>query len=159
MNPLPPVNPEPVYGYFPWWPEDGDAWLHPEDVALARRTIPGPRVWRREGLSGGWHELHYGAERLRIRPALWCEAPRPRAEIGDLVEILPKGLVHEPHTGVVRDIWWDEHAGELRYRLEVVGRVVDTLYAGEDFKHVSPPSPREEVRIEPSGEEGEELEL
>ena len=27
---------DPKYGVYPWWPEDGNDWLHPDDVATAR---------------------------------------------------------------------------------------------------------------------------
>ena len=51
---------DPKYGYYPWWPEDGNDWVHPEDVELARQMIPSPRVFRRDGEQGPFVILHYG---------------------------------------------------------------------------------------------------
>ena len=44
LPPLPPLKTDPKYGHYPWWPEDGDQWVHPEDIELARSMIPSPRV-------------------------------------------------------------------------------------------------------------------
>ena len=46
---LPDIKLTPKYGYYPRWPEDGDAWVHPEDAALAKALLPSPRVFRRDG--------------------------------------------------------------------------------------------------------------
>ena len=48
----PPLKMDPQFGYFPWWPEDGDGWVHPEDVAIARSLIPSERVFCRDGEAG-----------------------------------------------------------------------------------------------------------
>ncbi|MEQ8837344.1 MAG: hypothetical protein RID07_11120, partial [Lacipirellulaceae bacterium] len=64
---------EPRYGYYPWWPEDGNAWLHPEEVELARSLIPSNRVFRREQKPGEFDLLVYGNHTLRVRHVLWKE--------------------------------------------------------------------------------------
>jgi hypothetical protein len=134
----PPLKTDPKYGYFPWWPEDGDAWIHPDDVARARSMIPGPRVFRRDGLSDGYLVLHYGWQRLRIRRTLWQEVPPPEFEIGDWAEVLSRGQRNSPRTGTIREILWDEHARELRYQIEEAGRPIEQMYAGEDLQQVEP---------------------
>ena len=145
----PPLQQHPRFGHYPWWPEDGDAWLHPEDVELARRTIPSPRVWRRDGRHGEFEVLPYGDLRLRVRPTLWREVEDEGYAIGDWVEVLPRGLTHEPVTGQIREMHWDPHHGALRYQLDVAGAHRETFYAATDLKHVAPPAPRVEVRVEP----------
>ena len=49
MENTPPLKTDPKYGYFPWWPQDGNDWLHPDDVAIARSMIPSNRMFRRDG--------------------------------------------------------------------------------------------------------------
>ncbi|MEN0112138.1 MAG: hypothetical protein AAF805_15565 [Planctomycetota bacterium] len=159
--PLPPLKTDPCYGHFPWWPEDGDAWVHPEDVTLARQLIPGPRVWRRDGYvpnaqAGTVNEvtvLHYGDTRLRVRRSLWRVIDPPAWEIGDWVEVRPRGLTNEPHTGVVRDVHWDDRAGDVRYYLTLAdGTPLERAYEAIDFKPVEPPDTRPMSRLEPSGD-------
>ncbi|MGL4514065.1 MAG: DUF6960 family protein [Lacipirellulaceae bacterium] len=155
-EPLPPLKVDPKHGYYPWWPEDGDAWVHPEDVALARRTIPGPRVWRRDGVvpaeSGEYVVLHYGADRLRVRRTLWREAPFEGFSIGDWVEVRPRGLKNEPHTGHVREVWWDDHEQAVRYWITTAdGTALERAFEADDLKHVEPTKPAEVARLEPSG--------
>ncbi len=133
---VPPLKTDPKYGYFPWWPEDGDDWVHPEDVATARSMIPSDRVFRRDGMRGPFVVLHYGEVKLRVRPTLWQEAPPPEFEIGDWVEVLSRGQQHLPRTGFIREILWDDFAKELRYQIQEAGQLIEPRYAREDLQFV-----------------------
>jgi hypothetical protein len=153
LPPLPPLKTDPKYGHYPWWPQDGDDWVHPEDVALARAMIPSPRVWRREGEQGEYVVLQYGDVRLRVKRTLWVETPHEGYDIGDWVEVRPRGMTNDPVTGQVRELHWDAHAGVLRYYLTVGdGAHLDKALEGHDLKPVEPPKAEAESRIEPSGE-------
>lgn len=136
----PPLKTDPKYGCFPWWPEDGDAWLHPDDVPTARSMIPSARVFRRDGRNGEYALLHYGDVQLRVRPALWQEVAPPAFEMGDWVEVLTRGQTNAPSTGTIRQILWDEHAQEVRYQIRVDGQPMENLYAREDLQRVEPTS-------------------
>ncbi|MGI9457359.1 MAG: DUF6960 family protein [Aeoliella sp.] len=144
---------DPKYGYYPWWPEDGDDWVHPEDVSLARSLIPSPRVFRRDGQEGPFILMQYGQHCLRVRRTLWRELRWEGFDIGDLVEVRPRGMKNEHRTGSIRDVLWDDHKGVMHYRLEDAGHPVETHYTTDDLKHVDPTKQQEEVRIEPSEEE------
>jgi hypothetical protein len=163
-EPLPPLKVDPKHGYYPWWPEDGDDWVHPEDVELARRTIPGQRIWRRDGVrpaSGGdYVVLHHGADRLRVRRTLWLEAPFEGFWIDDWVEVLPHGMKNDPETGRIREVLWNDHEQAVRYQiLTADGVTLEREFEAADLKHVEPTKPQDEARIEPSGlDPGLELE-
>lgn len=151
-----PLKTDPKYGHYPWWPEDGDSWVHPEDVATARSMIPSPRVWRRDGREGDFVVMRYGATSIRVRRTLWVETPHEGLEIGDLVEVIPEGIHSHAETGRVRDVHWDAHAGGLRYLLQHAdGAPIDHAFGAQELKHVERPQPREEARIEPSDDVGE----
>lgn len=151
-NPLP-LKETAKYGYYPWWPEDGDDWVHPEDVELARSLIPSPRVFRCDGQRGDFILLHYGDLRLRVRRTLWRELKWQGFDIGDMVEVRTRGMTNEHRTGVIREMLWDDHAGVMQYKLAEAGDPVDKLFTSADLKHVEPTKEQEEVRIEPSDEE------
>ena len=136
------AKPEPRYGYYPWWPEDGDDWLHPEDVELARRMIPSMRVFRREGEQGQFVVLHYGDVRLRVKRTLWKEVGSEGFELGDWVEVLSRGQLNEPRTGTLRERLWDNHARGLRYQLQEGDKSISLFYAAEDLRHVEPTKPQ-----------------
>ena len=136
--PAPPLKTDPKYGCFPWWPEDGDAWVHPEDVAIARSMIPSDRVFRRESTSGTFLVLHYGEMQFRARPTLWLEVEPEGFEIGDWVEVLPRGMQNAPRTGTIREVLWDEGAKSLRYQITENGQPIPDRYTREDLKHVEP---------------------
>lgn len=145
----PPLKTDPKYGYYPWWPEDGEAWIHPQDAETARELIPSGRIFRRDGEQGEMIVLHYGSKRLRVRRTLWCEVEPEGFEIGDLVEIVPRGMRNEPRTGVIREMVWDGDAEAIRYQINEAGVPVETFYSRNDLVHVTPREDQEEVRIEP----------
>jgi hypothetical protein len=134
----PPLKTEPKYGYFPWWPEDGDDWVHPEDVPAARSMIPSERVFRRDGTSGPYSVLHYDKARLRVRRTLWQEVRPPKFEIGDCVEVLSRGLKNAPGTGTVQQIFWDSHAKDIRYQIVVGNLPLEQWYGDDDLQRVEP---------------------
>jgi hypothetical protein len=133
-----PLKTDPKYGYFPHWPQDGNDWLHPDDVATARAMIPSQRVFRREGTDGEYAVLHYGDISLRVRPALWQEVEGEGVEIGDWVEVLSRGMLNEPRTGTIREILWDETVRSIRYQISDGGQPVEQMYAREDLQRVEP---------------------
>jgi len=132
------INVEPRYGYYPWWPEDGNDWLCPEDIKLARRLIPSMRVFRREGEQGPFVVLQYGDLKLRVLRTLWQEVASEGFELGDWVEVLSRCGQNEPRTGTIRERVWDERARALRYQLRGNGQPLAKFYAADDLRHVEP---------------------
>jgi hypothetical protein len=132
----PPLKTDPKYGYFPRWPQDGNDWLHPGDVALARTLIPSQRVFCRDGTDGEYHLIHYGQITLRVRPALWQEVSHEGFEIGDWVEVLSRGMRNEPRTGVIREMLWDERERAVCYQITENDVPIADLYTREDLQRV-----------------------
>jgi hypothetical protein len=138
MATLPPLKTDPKYGCFLRWPQDGNDWLHPDDVALARTMIPSERVFRRDGMDGEFSCLHYGDVTLRVRPALWQEVQHEGFDIGDWVEVLSHRMRNEPRTGVIREMLWDQRGRTLHYQIFDNDVPVPDLYTREDLQHVEP---------------------
>lgn len=134
----PPLKTDPKYGYYPHWPQDGDDWLHPEDVALARRLLPSHRIWRRGSDRGEFHTLRYGDLVLRVRSALWQEVPQPEFEIGDWVEVRTRMMKNEPHTGQVTEMEWDERQRSVVYHIQENDKPIPTRYTIDDLAPVAP---------------------
>jgi hypothetical protein len=135
---MPPLKTDPKYGYFPRWPEDGDDWVHPRDRSLARSYIPGPRVFRRDGHRGDYVVLHYGRLRLRVKPALWNEVPGEGFEVGDWVEVLSRGQINTPRTGVIREMHWDARTRSMMYFIDDNRQPIPKAYSAADLRHVEP---------------------
>ncbi len=132
------VNVEPRYGFYPWWPEDGNDWIHPDDVEVARQMIPSQRVFRREGEARPFVLLFYGDVKLRVLRTLWREVDSEGFELGDMVEVLSRMRHNEPHTGTIREMLWDDRTRRLRYQLLVNGQPMAKFYTSEDLRHVEP---------------------
>lgn len=156
-----PLKTEPKYGYFPWWPVDGDDWIHSEDVAVARSHIPSPRVFRREAVEGDsqYLLLRYGDLQIRVLPTLWQELKWEGFDIGDMIEVRPQGMENQHCTGVITEIFWDDHAGGMRYEIDEADFPVGKQFSSDDLKHVAPPDDREETRVEPHTNDGYDLEI
>jgi hypothetical protein len=132
------LNTEPRYGYYPWWPEDGNDWLHPDDVETARELIPSLRIFRREGEQGEFEVLYYGDQRIRVRPALWQEIQNEGFELGDWVEVLSRCGQNRPRTGTIRERLWDQRTRAIRYQIFDRGQPIAKGYAAEDLRHIDP---------------------
>lgn len=157
-----PLKTGPKYGYYPWWPENGDHWVHPEDVAAARSHIPSPRVFRREQVADAaeskYLQLRYGELRIRVVPTLWREVPWEHFDIGDMVEVRTQGMENEHRTGVIREMVWDDHAGQLKYEIDEADFPAGKQFTSDDLKHVEQPDDREESKVEPETTDAYELE-
>ena len=129
---------DPKYGHYPWWPDNGDQWLHPEDVDLARRIVPSPRIFRRDGQSGDFVILQYGDLRLRVRRTLWKEVAWEGFDVGDWVEVLSRGMQNTPRTGVISEMVWEDEAREIRYQVSVAEQLIPNLFSADDLRHVDP---------------------
>ena len=158
---LPDLKQGPKYGFYPWWPEDGDSWVHPEDVGQARSLIPSYRIWCRECNEGDYLTLKYGELRLRVRRTLWREVSHEGFDIGDQVEILPHGMRNEPGTGQIVEMLWNNNEGGLIYRVDCAdGTSYDKDLEARDLKLVEQPAHEIQTRIEPSDDQEEDpLEL
>ena len=129
---------DPRYGYYARWPEDGDAWVHPEDVSLARTLIPSDRIWRRDDLDGPFMQLTYGDICLRVQPTLWVEVDSEGLEIGDWVEVKSRVGKNAYQIAKLCDMLWGEHSSRIRYRVERRGQVVPIDFEREDLRPVEP---------------------
>lgn len=136
-----PLKTDPKYGCFPWWPEDGNGWVHPEDVAQARAMIPSGRVFRRDGTDGEFLLMHYGDITLRVRRTLWQEVEHEGFELGDWVEVLSRGLRNEPRTGVIREILWDERTNVIHYLITENDVPINEPLTRDDLRHIEPTQP------------------
>lgn len=131
------------YGVFPWWPQDGNDWIHPHDVRVARRTIPSSRVFRREPVSEEYFVLRYGRIAIRVKPALWKVLRADGLDIGDRVEILSRLGQNLPAVAVIREMRWNADARQIEYFLRRAGRNLSRGYAAADLTRVDdldPPS-------------------
>lgn len=129
---------EPRYGYYPWWPEDGNDWLHPDDVEQARRMIPSMRIFRRDGEQEPFVVLYYGETKLRVLRTLWREVDSEGFELGDWVEVLSRCGHNEPRTGIIREMVWDERAHAIGYQISDNSQPIAKFFTADDLRHVVP---------------------
>jgi hypothetical protein len=132
----PPLKTDPKYGCLPWWPENGDDWVHPDDVTTARSLIPSERIFRRDGTEGDYVLLQYGEIRIRVRRTMWQQVETEGLEIGDWVEVLTRGMQNTARTGTIREMLWDESVRRIGYKIFENGQPIEQLYRREDLQHI-----------------------
>ena len=87
--------PLPDYGCIPRWPQDGQGFIHPDDVPVATRCFPSERVFRRDRFDGVYYHYSYGSLRFRLRPSMWLKVISDGIDIGDRVETVGASLERE----------------------------------------------------------------
>ncbi len=128
---------ESVYGVYPWWPEDGEDWIHPEDREIVRTLLPGPRVFRREPkMRGRLYELSYGDVKFRVRPTLWLTVPGEGFEVGDRVEIKSMLGENPPDVAVIQEMFWSSREKVIHYLVELHEMVNERRFRAKDLRPV-----------------------
>jgi hypothetical protein len=147
---MPRLKRPPTYGVFRWWPENGESWIHPFDIGIVRRLVPGTRVFRREDLDEKWLLVAYGNIRFRVRSTIWYEVEFEGFNIGDYVEVKSRMGKADPFVGYVRHMNWNHRYKRIEYTLDRSDITQVRAYVAEDLTIVDPIQPGEELRIERS---------
>lgn len=124
----------PDYGCFARWPENGQSFIHPDDVSVVTRLIPSPRVLKRLSFDGVYYHYSYGSLRFRLRPAMWRSVESEGIDLGDQVETKGLGLEREQFVATVWGMYYVQRKGCILYRLRRGDQVVPKLYPGEQLR-------------------------
>ncbi|GAB5403802.1 MAG: hypothetical protein Aurels2KO_20330 [Aureliella sp.] len=131
------LRPElPDWGVYLRWPEDGNEWIHPEDVTLATQLIPSRRVFKRTKWDSGFYHLLYGEHFLRVRPSMWTQVPGVDLELGQQVELLAQFGKHDPGVFRIEDILYDNEKHRIEFALNRGEIVLESLFSRSDIKPV-----------------------
>lgn len=139
------------HGVFLWWSDRLPAWIHPDDIELARDLVPGYRVFRREMCEGyadrelGYAKLCYGLESFRALPIIWLEVPDTGFAVGDRVEIKSEHGKRRPGLATITGMTWDRHRQRVQFKLRrndmplpdpyLAENLVPALRLGGHFNH------------------------
>ncbi len=124
----------PDYGIFPRWPEDGQGFIHPEDVAIVTRCIPSERLFRRDAFDDVYYHYTYGKIRFRLRPCLWQTIKAEGIDIGDSVETVGVGLERELFVAEIWGMYYVRRKGRILYRLRRGDTIVPRLYTIDSMR-------------------------
>ncbi len=126
--------PLPDYGYFARWPQDGQSWIHPEDVPIVTRVIPSERVFKRVSFDQTYYHYRYGKLRFRLRPAMWIKVDVDGFDVGDAVETIGRGLERELFIGEISGMYFLKRKGRMAYRLRRAGNLVPGLFLADQMR-------------------------
>ncbi|TWU66720.1 MULTISPECIES: hypothetical protein [Crateriforma] len=126
----------PQYGIIARWPEDGQSFIHPSDIAAANRCLPSERVLKRFAFDGSYYHYSYGAVRFRLRPCLWLRIRPDGIDIGDQVEVAGVGMQRDLFVASVWGMHFVQRKGCIVYRLRRADSVVPNLYTADQLKRL-----------------------
>ncbi|KAA5546188.1 hypothetical protein FYK55_04670 [Roseiconus nitratireducens] len=124
----------PDYGCLLRWPENGQGFIHPDDVAVATQLIPSPRVFRRVRFDQVYYHYTYGQQRFRLRPVMWLPVRFEGIDIGDQVETVGLGLERDRFVAHVWGMYYVRRKGCILYRLRRGDQVVAKLMAAHQMR-------------------------
>ena len=124
----------PDYGCIVRWPEDGQAFIHPDDVAAATRCFPSERVLMRHAFDGTYYHYRYGETRFRLRPSMWISVKHEGIDIGDQVEVTGRAMERDLFVAEVWGMHYIRRKGRIVYRLRRADQVIPRLYVSDHLK-------------------------
>ena len=124
----------PDFGVYLHWPAAGLDWIHPDDISLAERWIPSPRVFQRVHYDGTYYHLEYGPSRLRVRPTMWTSVPRIDVQVGDQVELLSHFGQKDPCVATIEDIYCQRAEGQVEFWLRRGQMTLPQSFCRSDFR-------------------------
>ncbi|MEL7496038.1 MAG: hypothetical protein AAFN77_00405 [Planctomycetota bacterium] len=129
-----------VYGVFLWWSDRLPSWIHPDDVEIAERLVPGCRVFRRDVCESkldqqlGYQQLSYGDESFRSLAVVWLRVQYEGYEVGDRVEVKSEHGKRRPELATINDMVWNRHKKWIEYRLEKQGMPIKRPYRANEIR-------------------------
>jgi len=150
------LNVLPVHG-FCLWPEDGEDWIHPNDLEVARTLIPSKRIFRKSICTDpilrdlGYVEYAYGDRSFRGQPTLWHSVNSDGYEIGDAVELKSNNGKLRPIIADIAGMYWNRHQQVIEYSLVKNGVTQPNRYQSNQFRLCMkigiPPTPRQKALL------------
>lgn len=142
---------------FCLWPEDGEDWIHPNDLEIARKLIPSKRIFRKADCDDpvlrnlGYAEYRYGDRSFRGLPTLWHEVESDGYELGDTVELKSGYGKLRPIIADIVGMYWNRHEKTIEYELLRNGVPQLNRYQSHQFRLCMKigvaPSPRQKALL------------
>ena len=126
------------YVTFPRWPEDGCDWIHPEDSHIAKRLLPGGRVFVHRQIDSEYQLYEYGDESFRALPRMQKRVEGDGLLIGDRVEVRSRLGHRRPQIATICDMIWDSYNHRIDYRLRYRQLSSRLPYASKEFQRIIP---------------------
>lgn len=150
------LNVLPEHG-FCLWPEDGEDWIHPNDLEVARSLIPSKRIFRKIICPDpilrelGYVEYSYGDQSFRGLPTLWHAVNSDGYEIGDSVELKSGYGKLRPIIADISEMYWNRHEQVIEYKLMKHDVPQPNRYQSSQFRLCMkigiPPTPRQKALL------------
>jgi hypothetical protein len=125
---------------FCLWPEDGEDWIHPNDLEVAKTLIPSKRIFRKQDCTDpvleklGYCEYAYGDVSFRGLPTLWHQVDTDGFELGDTVEVKSSYGKFRPIIGQLVGMYWNRHVRRIEYEIEKNGVVQPNRFQADQFR-------------------------
>lgn len=107
----------PDWGVYLRWPQEGQQWIHEDDLEQALQMVPSDRVFCRYRWDGSFYWLKYGPAKIRVRPTLWLTVGNVDLSIGQQVEVLFRFGDNDPGIFELAEIRYLPRHGQVIYQV------------------------------------------
>lgn len=127
------LKPKPKFGVYLRWPVDGEDWIHPDDIRLARKLIPSRRIFVRTDYDETYWQICYGKHSVRVQPTMWLEVAAPSFRVGDQVEIKSDMGRLQAQIATVKNVLWNQPKRRVEYQLKRLNQTVPKVFYQHDL--------------------------
>ncbi|MEF3304118.1 DUF6960 family protein [Paenibacillus sp. GYB003] len=118
-----------TWGLYPWFAEDGEAWIDPADLPRFQALIPYGKLFQCIE-DGEYLTLRYGSDAFRVKPGLYKPvSAAPAFGFGSEVTVKSKPELR----GRIAGIEWHFKNEAPFYYIEANGKRKSTRYAESDL--------------------------
>lgn len=121
------------YAIYTRWPQDGTAWIHPDDIPIVRKLIPSRRIFRRETDDGHYAVFSYGNQQFRVLPTLHLAIDGEGFDVGDRIEVKSLLGKNRPFIGRIREMRWNDRHQRIEYFLTHTEQRVPRWYSADEL--------------------------
>ncbi len=150
------------YVTFPRWPEDGCDWIHPDDAHIAKRLLPGGRVFVHQKTDSEFQLYEYGDESFRALRRMQKRVDGDGLLVGDRVEIRSRLGRRRPQIATICDMIWDSYHERIDYRIRYRQSSSRLPYASDEFQHIIPsdlPLAESEIIVSLPSDDGSDYQI
>ncbi len=119
-----------AWGLYPWFQEQGEARIHPEDLQAFKNLKPYGKVFEQIGSIEEYIVLQYNKIKYRVKKDLFTVLPiSPVFTFGDRVE----DINHPDRVGTICDIEWHHKDKQFIYFIEINEKKSSKRYYDRDL--------------------------
>lgn len=116
------------WGLYPWFNEEGEHMIHPDDIELLIRIKPYGKVFKCIAINDEYITIMYSDYKFRVKRELFNKVDSPLFTFEEKVMVKDKEI-----CGIIAEINWHHGKNEIFYLIKVEGKKKSKRYFSCDL--------------------------